>query len=246
MTKERWFDTSATRSIERVPIVVNHLSFVMTGLVPAIQAQLLVWMRGTSPRMTRSVIQLDRKLLLVPRTLLEAAHSKRGDGMSLIDLSDERSIDPLDMVERVASVRQWSFDRAGADEVTISVPGRWSDYHVSFTWMHEVEALHLACTFDLKVPECRHAEVRKLLSHINEQLWAGHFDLWTAGGVVMFRHALILAGGAHASATQCEALLEAALDACERYFQAFQFVVWAGKTAREAIDHALFDTSGEA
>ena len=40
--------------------------------------------------------------------------------------------------------------------------------------------------------------------------------------------------------------LKAALEACERYYQAFQFVVWAGKTAREALDGALFETLGEA
>ena len=62
----------------------------------------------------------------------------------------------------------------------------------------------------------------------------------------MFRHALVLAGGVEASDQQCQAVLEAALEACERYFQAFQFVVWAGKGAREAMDSAMFDTSGEA
>ena len=41
-------------------------------------------------------------------------------------------------------------------------------------------------------------------------------------------------------------LLGTALDSCERYFTAFQFVVWAGKTAREALDAAMFETSGEA
>ena len=29
--------------------------------------------------------------------------------------------------------------------------------------------------------------------------------------------------------------LKAALEACERYYQAFQFVVWAGKAAQEAL-----------
>ena len=62
----------------------------------------------------------------------------------------------------------------------------------------------------------------------------------------MFRHALVLAGGTEASGKQCEALLGSALDACERYFTAFQFVVWAGKGAREALEAAMFDTSGEA
>ena len=37
-----------------------------------------------------------------------------------------------------------------------------------------------------------------------------------------------------------------ALDTCERYFQAFQFVVWAGKSAAEALDATMFETSGEA
>ena len=53
-------------------------------------------------------------------------------------------------------------------------------------------------------------------------------------------------GGVEASRSQCEVLLSSALDACERYYQAFQFVVWAGKGAREAIDAAMFDTAGEA
>ena len=60
----------------------------------------------------------------------------------------------------------------------------------------------------------------------------------------MFRHALLLAGGVEVAGRQCEALLDAALDTSERYFQAFQFVVWAGKSAREALDAAMFDTVG--
>ena len=95
--------------------------------------------------------------------------------------------------------------------------------------MHDIEALHLACAFDLKVPERRCAEVQQLIALVNEQLWIGHFDLWTQDGMVMFRHALVLAGGVAASGQQCQALLSSALEACERYFPAFQFVVWAGK-----------------
>jgi len=126
------------------------------------------------------------------------------------------------------------------------VTGRWSDYHASFTWMDDIESLHLACAFDLKVPERRRSEVKELIQLINEQLWLGHFDLWPQEGVVMFRHALLLAGGAEASGRQCEAQLDAAMEACDRYYQAFQFVVWAGKSAREAMDSALFETAGEA
>lgn len=165
--------------------------------------------------------------------------------MSLIDFSEQR-INPLDVVERVASGNDWSFERAGDDEITILVKGRWTDYQVSYTWMGEIEALHLACAFDFKVPERRRAEVQQLISLINEQMWVGHFDVWAQDGLVMFRHALVLSGGVEASGEQCEALLGTALESCERHFPAFQFVVWAGKSAREGLDAAMFETVGEA
>jgi hypothetical protein len=112
--------------------------------------------------------------------------------------------------------------------------------------MDQIEALHVACAFDLKVPDRRQAEMQQLLSLVNEQMWVGHFDLWAKDGLIMFRHALLLAGGVEAAGTQCEALLGAALEACERYFPAFQYVLWAGKSAREALDAAMFETAGEA
>ena len=164
--------------------------------------------------------------------LIESAHDNRGS--------------PLDVVEHMAAGNNWPFERAGEDEIGLVVTGRWTNYQVSFTWMNEIETLHLACAFDMKVPEPRLADVQKLIALINEQMWIGHFDVWTQTGVVMFRHALVLAGGVTASGRQCEAVLASALDPCERYFPAFQFVIWAGKSAREAMESAMFETTGEA
>ena len=166
--------------------------------------------------------------------------------MSIIEVVREEKASPLEVVERMASSNNWPFERAAEDEIALNVTGHWTNYQVSFTWMGEIEALHLACAFDMKVPELRLAEVQALVALVNEQLWIGHFDVWMENGVVMFRHALLLAGGVAASDRQCEAVLGAALDSCERYYPAFQFVIWAGKTAREAMDSAMFETSGEA
>ena len=166
--------------------------------------------------------------------------------MSLIELESDHRNNPLEVVEHMASGNNWPFERAGEDEIALIVAGRWTEYQISFTWMREIEALHLACAFDMKVPEPRLPEVQQLVALINEQLWIGHFDVWMQNGVVMFRHALVLAGGVAASGRQCEAVLGSALDASERYYPAFQFVVWAGKTAAEAMSAAMFDTEGEA
>jgi hypothetical protein len=139
----------------------------------------------------------------------------------------------------------WACDRGSDDELTLAVAGQWADYHTSLNWRDDLETLHIACAFDAKVPENRLSEVYRLVAQINEQLWLGHFDLWKEDGLIMFRHGLML-NGALATTSQCEALLRAALDACERYYQAFQFVVWAGKPSREALTSTMFETEGRA
>ena len=164
--------------------------------------------------------------------------------MSLLEgIIDSRN-NPLAVVEDIAADNNWSFERSGEDEVTIVSKGDWTDYQLSFTWMGEIEALHLACAFDMKIPPRAAAEVQRLIAAINEQFWVGHFDIWTHTGMIMFRQALVLPGGLTASTAQCESMLVGAIHACERYFPAFQFVVWAGKTAAEAMSAAMFDTAG--
>jgi hypothetical protein len=153
--------------------------------------------------------------------------------------------DPLTVVARMAARNNWEFSRT-VDEITLAVAGKRTNYQASFNWMEDISVLHLACAFEMKVPSPRLSEVQQLITSINEQLWIGHFDVWRQSGVVMFRHALLLMGGVSTSAPQCEAVLGAALDSCERYYPALQFVVWAGKSAREALDAAMLDTVGEA
>ncbi len=166
--------------------------------------------------------------------------------MSHLDIITDSRNSPLSVVEEIASTNDWSFERSGQDEITILTQGQWTDYQLSFTWMGDIDALHLACAFDMKIPEARRSEVQRLIAAINEQLWIGHFDVWLSTGSIMYRQALILPGGMTASPAQCELMLEGALHACERYYPALQFVIWAGKTASEAMSAAMFDTAGEA
>jgi hypothetical protein len=153
---------------------------------------------------------------------------------------------PLDRVERLAEQRHWSFDRTNSGEVTMLLEGAWSDLHVSMNWRDDVETLHVACTFDAKVPQTRHDEMARLVAMINAQLLHGHFDLWQLDGSLVFRNNLLLTGAAEANDAQCEALIRLAVESCQRYFPAVQFVVWAGRSASEAIESSLFETMGEA
>ncbi|MDR1827532.1 MAG: YbjN domain-containing protein [Methylobacteriaceae bacterium] len=163
-----------------------------------------------------------------------------------VETSSQRAEHPLDVVERTAFLNDWRFDRLDLDEMSVTVAGRWAAYQVSFTWLEEVEAIHIGCAFDLRMREARLTEVLRLLSLVNQQLLVGHFDFWPSENIVVFRHALILADGAEPNPGQCETLLQAAVETCERYFQALQFVTWSDKSAREALDYVLFETEGTA
>ena len=155
--------------------------------------------------------------------------------MSFIEPGNTKPANPLDVVRAIATENGWAFECAGEDgddEIVLFIRGKYTDYRVFFTWMRSIEVFHLACTFDFKVPEPRQAELQQLVASINEQLWFGHFDLWTPDGTVIFRQALLLVGGIAASARQCEVMLGTALDICERHYPAFQLVVANGSGAR--------------
>jgi hypothetical protein len=165
--------------------------------------------------------------------------------MASMEATYDHFTNPVDMVEQIATIRDWPFERSTTDELTLSVAGSWCDYHISLNWREDLEALHLACAFDFRATNARLSEVYRLMANINEQLWLGHFDLWRQDGMLLYRNGLLLAG-AKTHVGQCEGLLTAALEACERYYQSFQFVLWAGKSADEALAATMLETQGTA
>jgi hypothetical protein len=194
----------------------------------------------------RAVRTRSRKIGHEGAAFLAAVRSRDGDGMTVINVTEQPRANPIEVVERMAAANDWAFQRASDDEITLVVRGKWTDYQGSFTWMFDLEALHFALAFELKVPERCQGELQRLMSMINEQLWVGHFDLWFKDGLVMYRNTLVLAGGVEVSRRQCEVLLSAALNACEQYYPAYQFVVWAGEGAEAALQAAMFETRGQA
>ncbi len=153
---------------------------------------------------------------------------------------------PIDRVERLAEQQHWSFDRPSDDEVLMTVSGGWCDLNLSLSWRSDLEALMVACTYDLRVPMTRREEVTRLINQINAQLVHGHFDYWSETGHIMYRNSLILAGSAEANDAQCETLITLGIDNSQRYYPAVQFVVWGGQSAGQAMSSALLETCGEA
>jgi hypothetical protein len=115
-------------------------------------------------------------------------------------------------------------------------------------WRPEDQVLQFLAFPDIKVGPEKRAAIHEALSLINEQLWLGHFEMWSGSGLVLFRHSTILdtRSDEGLSLEQAEAIAEAAVEECERFYPVFQFVLWGGKSPGEAIAAALIDTHGEA
>lgn len=186
-------------------------------------------------------------------TIYGVSTPERTHGLTELEIEmNEASAAPLDMLEHYFGAHGWSFERQGEEEITARVDGSWTTYQLRALWREDERVLQFIAMPDIKAPENRRAAIHETLSLINEQLWIGHFEMWSADGTILFRHASMLGGSSDGgedpalSLAQTETLVEAAIDECERYYPAFQFVLWGGKTPKEALEAALIDTVGEA
>jgi hypothetical protein len=160
--------------------------------------------------------------------------------------TQQSAANPLDLMEQIVGGYEWAFDRRNDTEMAAEAPGKWCDYGLYFSWSREISAMHFTCAFDLKVPSQQRKALFELLALANERLWIGHFGMDPDDGMPLFRHSVLLRGAPGASAESLEDMIDIAITECERFYPAFQFVLWGGKTPTEALEAAMLECVGEA
>jgi hypothetical protein len=153
---------------------------------------------------------------------------------------------PIDLLEEVVSANEWRFERTADAEMVVELAGSWCDYRLHFVWHEDLAALYFSCLFDVRIPRGKRAVAYELLAMINEKLWLGHFDICSEELVPVFRHTLLMRGAAGVPVEQLEDVVDIAFGECERFFPAFQFVLWGGRSPAEALAAAMLETVGEA
>jgi len=159
---------------------------------------------------------------------------------------DNFEITAIDVVEDVVSKQGWRLDRVREEEMAAEYIGRWCNYSLHFAWSEEICAIHFTCAFDIRVPERKISDVNNLLALINDKLWLGHFCIWYNEALPMYRHAFPLRGATGITPEQVEDLLETAISECEKFYPAFQYVIWGGKDPVCAIEASILEPVGEA
>lgn len=164
-----------------------------------------------------------------------------------LDDEAETPSDPMETVEAViGSDDRFVCERAEDGDIHFSFKTSWGESVGYFSYRHELPALLFTLGFEIQAPESRRVETLRLASLINENLWLGHFDVWSDDGTIIFRHAMPMIGRDDISVGEVQAMLAAAMDAAERFSPAFQYLILGGMSADDASQAALFETCGEA
>lgn len=158
----------------------------------------------------------------------------------------EEDAAPVDMLASLFEARGWPCEFVSEDEISGEIKGSWASYTLRGVWRREDHVLQLLCLPEIRVPDDKRALIQELLVLVNEQLWVGHFDLWSSGSVLLYRHGLLLGDEGLLGLSQAQIAVEAAVEECDRFYPAFQFVLWGDKTPAEALASALVDAAGEA
>jgi len=152
---------------------------------------------------------------------------------------------PLDLAEEILSERDWVYDRPEQQELYADFEGAWCNYRIMLSWHEAFGALTFSCGMDTRIPAKTLSKLYPLLAKINQKLWLGHFDLSESQNCVEFRYSMLVKGST-VSLEQVEDLLDIAVTECERFYPAFQSLIWGEKSAEEVLNMVLIDTVGEA
>ena len=110
----------------------------------------------------------------------------------------------------------------------------------------QIKAINFTITFDLKFPFSSLRAIHELLALINEKLWIGHFDITSKNGIPAFRHTLLVSQKNENLYNQLEELVDIAIYECEKYYPAFQLILFKESQPREALELCLLEPIGRA
>lgn len=158
----------------------------------------------------------------------------------------ELNMDPLDVVENVLSAENLPFDRTEDGDLAFALTGDWKDYELWFAWRPEGDCLQLCCSLDLRAAKTGRDAAYELLSLVNQRVWMGHFEVWPEDGEVVFRHSMPLPHGERPTLAQAASMIDAAVEASDRFYPAFDFLIRGAKSPSDAMAACMFETVGQA
>lgn len=153
---------------------------------------------------------------------------------------------PLDALEEIIYMKQWSCSRANDYELISEIRGNHCLYRLYIVWSEKINAISLTITFDLKVPKTSKHLIFELLSLINESLWMGHFDVTSRTGIPAYRNTFLIKDKNIENIRIMEDIVDIGINDCEKFYPSFQMVLWEDCSPNIAAATCLMETKGRA
>ena len=166
--------------------------------------------------------------------------------MALTETFLEDEIHPIDIVEHLAEHHEWEFDRIEENQIAMAVQGQWRTYSITLAWSGFDETLRLICSFEMEPPEEKLKDLYETLNVTNDRCWTGAFTFWEDQKLMVYRYGLVLTGGQIATAEQIDAMISSAVLNAEKYYPAFQLVVYDNQSPNKAMQVAIAEAYGHA
>lgn len=154
--------------------------------------------------------------------------------------------DPLEVVEYMLNTEAIAYERVNDSEIAFTLVGDWRSYDLWFVWRPEVECLQICLSFDRRTEGDARARAAVLANLVNQRLWHGHYEIWTDEGDIIFRQGMVAPEGERPSPEQAASMMDAAVEAADRYLPAFQLLLDDDATPEAALAACLFETIGQA
>ena len=159
---------------------------------------------------------------------------------------ENTGLNHIDIIEDVVHAKKWSFSRADDYELVAEINSQWCEYRLYFTWSEQIKAISFTVTFDLKFPITKISSAHELLALINEKIWIGHFDIASKSGIPAYRHTMFFSQENEILHEQLADIVDVAIYECEKYYPAFQLVLFEDTNPSIALKVGSFDTIGRA
>ena len=172
--------------------------------------------------------------------------NKKGGAMAQTEMFLEDEIHPIDIVEHLAEHHEWEFDRIEENQIAMAVQGQWRTYSITLAWSGFDETLRLICSFEMEPPTEKLKDLYETLNVANDRCWTGAFTFWEEQRLMVYRYGLVLAGGQIATAEQIDTMISSSVLAAEKYYPAFQLVVYDNQSPDEAMQVAIAEAYGQA
>ena len=104
------------------------------------------------------------------------------------DFDGDDGAAPLEMLAHLFDAHGWPFRRINEGELSGEVPGSWTTYQIRGIWRAEDRVLQMLSLPDLRVQDSQKSAIYELIALANEQVWLGHFEFWSKGNVLLYRH----------------------------------------------------------